>query len=93
MAINKVWIMEGCKACGLCGNLCPEVLMVNGTANVVEGVIFAEYENLIKCTAECCPAEVIRYSEQMELITSAISVYKRNKNLLQSILTGNYFLN
>jgi ferredoxin len=78
MSINKVWIMEGCTACGLCGDLCPEVLCVKGKATVLEGVNFAEFENLIKGTAECCPAEVIKYSDQRNLINDLFSVIDMN---------------
>jgi len=78
MAINKVWIKEGCIACGLCGDLCPDVLKVNGKATVIKGVLYSEFENLIKCTAECCPAEVIKFSEQKHLISDLLLIYCYN---------------
>lgn len=61
MAISKVWIEEGCTACGLCESTCPEVFEVLDEAVVKEGVDFADYEEQIKEAAEDCPVEVIKY--------------------------------
>jgi ferredoxin len=74
MSINKVWISEGCTACGLCGDLCPDVIRVNGKATIREGVNFMEFENLIKGIAECCPAEVIKYSDYDNQIGNRLSL-------------------
>lgn len=63
MAINKVWIEEGCTACGLCSDLCPEVFVLKDLATVIEGVKYSDYEPMIKEAAESCPVEVIKYSE------------------------------
>jgi ferredoxin len=63
MAIKKVWIEEGCTACGLCEDICPEVFVVNDLATVIEGVDFSDYEQQIKEAADSCPVEVIKYSE------------------------------
>jgi ferredoxin len=63
MAIKKVWIEEGCTACGLCEDICPEVFKVEDLATVIEGVNYADYEEQIKEAAESCPVEVIKYSE------------------------------
>jgi ferredoxin len=63
MAIKKVWIEEGCTACGLCEELCPEVFKVEDVATVIEGVNYADYEEKIKEAAESCPVEVINYNE------------------------------
>ncbi len=63
MAINKVWIEEGCTACGLCSDLCPEVFELKDLATVKEGVKYSDYEAMIKEAAESCPVEVIKYSE------------------------------
>jgi len=63
MAITKVWIEEGCIACGLCENICPEVFKLKDEATVVEGVKYSEYEKKIKEAAESCPVEIIKYSE------------------------------
>lgn len=61
MAIKKVWIEEGCTACGLCEDTCPEVFKVEDIAVVIEGVNFDDYEEQIKEAAESCPVEVIKY--------------------------------
>lgn len=63
MAIKKVWIEEGCTACGLCKDICPEVFVVEDQARVIEGVDYAAYDAQIKEAAESCPVEVIRYEE------------------------------
>jgi ferredoxin len=63
MAITKVWISEGCTACGLCEDICPEVFHLEDEATVIEGVNFADYEEKIKEAADSCPVEVIKYSE------------------------------
>jgi ferredoxin len=62
MAITKVWIEEGCIACGVCEATAPEVFeMDEETAVVKEGVNFNEYEDQIIDAAEQCPVEVIKY--------------------------------
>lgn len=61
MAITKVWIEEGCTACGLCEGDCPEVFEMQDEAVVKEGVDFSQYEDEIKDVAESCPVEVIKY--------------------------------
>ena len=48
MAISKVRIEEGCTACGLCEEICPEVFKVNDVSIVIEGVDFNQYEDKIK---------------------------------------------
>jgi ferredoxin len=63
MAIKKVWIEEGCSACGLCEEICPEVFKLEDVAIVIEGVNLSDYEDKIKEAAESCPMEVIKYSE------------------------------
>jgi len=63
MAIKKVWIEEGCTACGLCEDICPEVFKVEDVATVIEGVNYADYDEKIKEAAENCPVEVIKYNE------------------------------
>jgi ferredoxin len=62
MTIKKVWIEEGCTACGLCESICPEVFLVEDLATVVEGVDFSDYEKQIKEAADSCPVGVIQYS-------------------------------
>ena len=61
MAIKKVWIEEGCTACGLCEDICPEVFKVEDVATVIKGVNYDDYEEQIKEAAESCPVEVIKY--------------------------------
>jgi ferredoxin len=63
MAINKVWVEDGCTACGLCSDLCPEVFVLKDVATVVEGINYSDYEESIKEAADSCPVEVIKYSE------------------------------
>ena len=60
MAINKVWIEEGCISCGNCEAICPEVFQVNDVSEV-QDVEFNAYEDQIKEAAESCPVDVIRY--------------------------------
>jgi ferredoxin len=61
MAISKVWIEEGCTACGLCEEICPEVFKLNEIATVIEDSNYAGIEDKIKEAAVSCPVEVIRY--------------------------------
>lgn len=61
MTIKKVWIDEGCIACGLCEKICPEVFELKDLATVIEGVNYADYEEQIKEAAESCPVEVIKF--------------------------------
>lgn len=61
MAINKVWIVEGCISCGLCSDLCPEVFRLEDIAVVNEGADLNANEACIKESAESCPVEVIKY--------------------------------
>jgi ferredoxin len=63
MAIKKVWIEEGCTACGLCEDICPEVFVLEDQAIVIEGVNYSDYEKQIMEAADSCPVEVIKYSE------------------------------
>ncbi len=61
MAIKKVWIEEGCTACGLCEEICPEVFLVEDEATVIEGVNYSDFEEQIKEAADSCPVEVIKH--------------------------------
>ncbi len=61
MNITKVWMEEGCIACGDCENICPEVFRVEDIAYVNDGVNFAEFSDKIKEAADDCPVEVIKY--------------------------------
>jgi ferredoxin len=61
MAIKKVWIEEGCTACGLCEEICPDVFKVEDVATVIENVNYNDFEERINEAAESCPVEVIKY--------------------------------
>lgn len=61
MAIKKVWIEEGCTACGLCESISPEVFVVEDEAVVIEGAVFDGNENDIIEAADSCPVDVIKY--------------------------------
>ena len=61
MAIKKVWIEDGCTACGLCESTCPDVFKIEDTATIKPGVNYTEYEADIKDAADSCPVEVIKY--------------------------------
>lgn len=61
MGIEKVWIEEGCTACGLCEDVCPEVFKVEDIAIVINGVNYSDYDARIREAAESCPVEVIRF--------------------------------
>jgi ferredoxin len=63
MAIKKVWIEDGCTACGLCETICPEVFELQDVAVVIEDVNYSAYEEQIREAADSCPVEVIKYSE------------------------------
>jgi ferredoxin len=60
MAIKKVWIEEGCTACGLCADICPEVFEMDDEALVKQGADLTK-EAGIKEAAESCPVEIIKY--------------------------------
>lgn len=61
MALKKVEIIEGCIACGLCSDICPEVFEMDDLATVKPGVNYSDYKNKVKEAAESCPVEVIKY--------------------------------
>lgn len=63
MAINKVWIDEGCTACGLCEDICPEVFKLKEEATIIEKADYTNFEEKIREASESCPVEVIKYSE------------------------------
>ena len=65
MAIERVWIEEGCISCGLSGNNCPEVFKIKYPegSKVIEGVDYSGLEDKIKDAANACPVQVIMYDE------------------------------
>ena len=63
MAIKKVWIEDGCTACGLCESICPDVFVVDDVATVIDGANFEDFDAEIKDAADSCPVEVIKFSE------------------------------
>ncbi len=63
MSIIKVVIEDGCTACGLCSDICPEVFELQDEAVVIEGADLSKYTEEIKEAAESCPVEVITYKE------------------------------
>jgi len=60
MALKKVTIEDGCIACGLCVDTCPEVFEMEDVATVKKGVNYSEHEEQVKEAAESCPVEVIK---------------------------------
>lgn len=60
MAIKNVRIEEGCTACGLCADICPEVFTIEDISVVKQGVNFDNFESQIREAAENCPVEVIK---------------------------------
>ena len=61
MTIKKICIEEGCIACGLCAEICPEVFELKDLATVIDGVNYSDYEGPIKEASESCPVEVIKF--------------------------------
>ena len=63
MEITKVWIEEGCTACGLCQDICPDVFGAddNGEAFIKENCDVLANEQEIKEATESCPVEIIKY--------------------------------
>lgn len=70
MSIKRVWIVDGCIACNLCEDLCPEVFEVpaGDTSRVTKG--HAKYltgdedmDDKIREAVESCPVEVIEMEE------------------------------
>jgi len=60
MGISKVTIEEGCIACGVCEQVCPEVFKVNDTAVVLKEADLAANEAKIKEAADSCPVTIIK---------------------------------
>lgn len=61
MAISSVTIEDGCTACALCEQICPEVFEMSGdVAKVKDGVDLNQFEDKIKECVDSCPATVIK---------------------------------
>jgi len=60
MALEKVWIEDGCTGCGLCEAFCPEVFVVEDLASVIGGANFSDNEETVIQAAENCPVQVIK---------------------------------
>lgn len=63
MAIQNVWIIDGCISCGLCSEICPDVFELEDLAVVKPNSDFKAHEDGIKESADNCPVEVIKYEE------------------------------
>jgi ferredoxin len=64
MSIKKVWIEEGCTACELCVDICPDVFeMGDDTAVIKDHADLTGNKDCIKEAAGSCPVEVIMYEE------------------------------
>lgn len=67
MAIRRVWIEEGCIACGACSDECPEVFIVTDTTCLVRSdvrVDGVEGPNLAE-RAELKPDYQTRFAEEI----------------------------
>jgi ferredoxin len=63
VAISSVVIEEGCTACALCEQICPEVFeMVDDLAKVKAGADFNANEEKVREAADSCPVTVIKVS-------------------------------
>ena len=73
MPIRRVWIDEGCIACDLCEDLCPEVFEVPaGRTSLVRKKYErhlgrADIQENVREAADNCPVEVIKIDEDKEL--------------------------
>ncbi|MGL4780214.1 MAG: ferredoxin [Bacteroidales bacterium] len=63
MAITKVWIDEGCTACCICEEICPEVFQVTDECHVQVVPDLNQFESGIRDAADSCPVEVIKVVE------------------------------
>jgi ferredoxin len=61
MSIKRVWVEEGCTACGLCEGTAPDVFEIDELSEVKADAIIEGNEEEIIEAAESCPVEVIKY--------------------------------
>jgi ferredoxin len=59
MSVSKIIIEDGCTACGLCEDVCPDIFSVDDVCVVSEDADFDANEEDIRQAAEECPVEVI----------------------------------
>jgi ferredoxin len=59
----KVWIEEGCIACGVCEEVCPVVFKVDDIAHINPDIDYSNFIDSIKDASEICPLEIIKYLE------------------------------
>jgi ferredoxin len=55
----KIRIEEGCIACGVCEEICPDVFTVDDNCNVNPDADLKSHADAIKEAAQECPVEVI----------------------------------
>lgn len=60
MVVSRVMIDEGCTACGLCEQICPEVFEVADIAQVKKGAEPNKYEEKVREAMDSCPVFVIK---------------------------------
>jgi ferredoxin len=62
VAISSVSIEDGCTACALCEQICPEVFEMNDVAKVKADADLNANEDKIREAADSCPVSVIKVS-------------------------------
>lgn len=60
MAISSVTIDDGCTACALCEQICPEVFEMGDVAKVKSGADLNANEDKVREAADSCPVSVIK---------------------------------
>ncbi len=63
MSIKKVWVEDGCIACGNCEGVCPDVFEIDETSKVKPDADLEANEAKIRQAAEECPVSVIKFEE------------------------------
>ncbi len=66
MPIKRVWIEDGCIACNLSQDTCPQVFEIpagSNTAVVKPDADLVRNEKAIKEAAAACPVNVIQFEE------------------------------
>lgn len=57
--MKNVTIKPGCITCGTCQAICPEVFVIEKTAQIKPNADIQKYEKLILEAADICPMQVI----------------------------------